>query len=81
MEMLDIVTCVFNSIRWANAAPRARRDPRLAQRAQRARHARRVCRRLKRGIDGVLEWAGDKPELQRELHRYLISRQEDANTI
>lgn len=34
---------------------------------------------LKRNTFGVLEWAGNKPELEREWHLYLKSRAEDAN--
>jgi hypothetical protein len=34
---------------------------------------------LKRNASGVLEWAGNKPELQREFDNYLRSRQEDSN--
>ena len=36
---------------------------------------------LKRNTFGVLEWAGNKPELEREWDLYLRSRQEDANTV
>jgi hypothetical protein len=36
---------------------------------------------LKRNANGILEWAGNKPELEREWDRYLRSRNEDANTI
>lgn len=35
---------------------------------------------LKRNTAGVLEWAGNKPELEREWDLYLRSRREDANT-
>ena|ERR1700731_795686 len=35
---------------------------------------------LKRNSYGVIEWAGNKPELEREWDQYLRSRQEDANT-
>jgi hypothetical protein len=34
---------------------------------------------LKRNTHGVLEWAGNKPELEREWDLYLRSRQEDDN--
>jgi hypothetical protein len=36
---------------------------------------------LKRNTFGVLEWAGNKPELIREFDLYLRSRNEDANVI
>ena len=34
---------------------------------------------LKRNSFGVLEFAGNKPDLEREWHQYLANRQEDAN--
>ena len=36
---------------------------------------------LKRNSFGVLEWAGNKPELRREFDRYLQSRNEDINSL
>jgi hypothetical protein len=36
---------------------------------------------LKRNTSGVLEWAGNKPELEREWDLYLRSRREDDNCI
>ena len=36
---------------------------------------------LKRNSLGVWEWAGNKPELEREWDRYLRARNEDANTV
>jgi hypothetical protein len=36
---------------------------------------------LKRNSWGVLEWAGNKPELEREWDLYLRSRQEDINAL
>lgn len=36
---------------------------------------------LKRNSYGVLEWAGNKPELEREWDLYLRARNEDANVI
>ena len=36
---------------------------------------------LRRNSFGVLEFDGNKPELEREFDRYLRSRQEDANII
>lgn len=36
---------------------------------------------LKRNTHGVLEWAGNKPELEREWDRYLRARNEDKNAI
>ena len=36
---------------------------------------------LKRNASGVLEWAGNKPELRREFDLYLRSRQEDVNSL
>jgi hypothetical protein len=36
---------------------------------------------LKRNTYGVLEWAGNKPDLRREFDRYLRSRQEDVNSL
>jgi hypothetical protein len=35
---------------------------------------------LKRNSYGVIEWAGNKPELEREWDQYLRSRQEDDNS-
>ena len=36
---------------------------------------------LKRNSQGVLEWAGNKPELEREWDLYLRSRREDDNCL
>ena len=36
---------------------------------------------LKRNTNGVLEWAGNKPELKREFELYLMSRNEDCNSL
>ncbi len=36
---------------------------------------------LKRNTSGVLEWAGNKPELEREWDLYLRSRREDDNNL
>jgi hypothetical protein len=36
---------------------------------------------LKRNSYGVLEWAGNKPELEREWDLYLRSRREDDNSV
>jgi hypothetical protein len=36
---------------------------------------------LKRNSYGVLEWAGNKPELEREWDLYLRARREDDNCI
>ena len=36
---------------------------------------------LKKNSFGVLEWSGNKPELEREFDLYLRSRNEDANTL
>jgi hypothetical protein len=36
---------------------------------------------LKRNTDGVLEFAGNKPDLERAFDRYLRSREEDVNTL
>jgi len=36
---------------------------------------------LKRNTQGVLEFSGAKPELEREFDRYLRSRHEDVNTL
>ncbi len=36
---------------------------------------------LKRNSYGVLEFAGNKPELERAMHRYLVERQEDGNLL
>jgi hypothetical protein len=36
---------------------------------------------LKRNSHGVLEWAGNKPELKRDFDRYLQSRNEDINSL
>ena len=36
---------------------------------------------LKRNSFGVLEWAGNKPELRREFDLYLRSRREDVNSL
>jgi len=36
---------------------------------------------LKRNSHGVLEWAGNKPELEREWDQYLRSRREDENFV
>lgn len=36
---------------------------------------------LKRNSHGVLEFAGNKPELRREFDRYLQSRNEDINAL
>lgn len=38
-------------------------------------------RDLKRNTYGVIEWAGNNPELEREWDNYLRSRNEDANII
>jgi hypothetical protein len=44
-----------------------------------ARHGFDPDTDLKRNTSGVLEWAGNKPELEREWDLYLRSRREDAN--
>jgi hypothetical protein len=36
---------------------------------------------LARNMDGIFEWAGNKPELEREWLQYLATRSEDANTL
>jgi hypothetical protein len=36
---------------------------------------------LKRNSWGVFEWAGNKPELERDWHAYLVSRGEDGNSL
>lgn len=36
---------------------------------------------LKRNVWGVLELAGNKPELSRDIHSYFASRDEDSNTL
>jgi hypothetical protein len=36
---------------------------------------------LKRNSHGILEWAGNKPELEREWDLYLRSRNEDINSL
>jgi hypothetical protein len=36
---------------------------------------------LKRNTFGVLEFAGNKPDLERDFDRYLRSREEDVNTL
>lgn len=36
---------------------------------------------LKKNSYGVLEWAGNKPELRRDFDRYLHSRNEDVNSL
>jgi hypothetical protein len=36
---------------------------------------------LKRNTQGVLEFAGNKPELEREFDRYLRARNEDVNSL
>ena len=36
---------------------------------------------LKKNTHGVIEWAGNKPELEREWYNYLKNRIEDSNTI
>jgi hypothetical protein len=36
---------------------------------------------LKRNSYGVLEFAGNKPDLERAFDRYLRSREEDVNTL
>jgi hypothetical protein len=36
---------------------------------------------LKRNSDGVVEFAGNKPDLERAFDRYLRSREEDVNTL
>lgn len=36
---------------------------------------------LKRNTNGVLEWAGNKPDLRRQFDLYLRSRNEDANSL
>jgi hypothetical protein len=36
---------------------------------------------LKRNSYGVLEFAGNKPDLERDFDRYLRSREEDVNTL
>ena len=38
-------------------------------------------RDLKRNTHGVLEFAGNKPELERAFDRYLRAREEDVNTL
>ena len=36
---------------------------------------------LKKNTYGVIEWAGNKPDLEREWHLYLQGRIEDANVV
>jgi hypothetical protein len=36
---------------------------------------------LKRNVHGVFELAGNKPQLQRDIDRYLRSRDEDSNSL
>jgi hypothetical protein len=36
---------------------------------------------LKRNTHGVIEWSGNKPDLEREFDLYLRSRREDDNTV
>jgi hypothetical protein len=36
---------------------------------------------LKRNTDGVIEFAGNKPNRERAFDRYLRSREEDVNTL
>ena len=36
---------------------------------------------LKRNACGVLEFAGNKPDLERAFDRYLRAREEDVNTL
>jgi len=36
---------------------------------------------LKRNLDGVIEFAGNKPDLERAFDRYLRAREEDVNTL
>jgi len=36
---------------------------------------------LKKNTHGVIEWAGNKPDLKREFELYLMSRREDANVF
>jgi hypothetical protein len=36
---------------------------------------------LKRNSNGVIEFAGNKPDLERDLDNYLRSREEDANVF
>jgi hypothetical protein len=36
---------------------------------------------LKRNTNGVLEFAGNKPALERAFDRYLRAREEDVNTL
>ena len=36
---------------------------------------------LKKNTHGVIEWAGNKPELEREWYNYMKNRIEDSNTI
>ena len=36
---------------------------------------------LKRNSQGVMEWAGNKPFLKQEFERYLMSRNEDCNSL
>ncbi len=45
------------------------------------RHGFDPYRDLKRNTFGVIEWAGNKPELERDWDNYLRSRNEDANII
>lgn len=45
------------------------------------RHAFDPVTDLKRNMSGILEWAGNKPELRREFDLYLRSRQEDSNSL
>ena len=36
---------------------------------------------LKRNTHGILEFAGNKPDLEREWDRYMRAREEDVNTL
>jgi len=45
------------------------------------KHGFDPLRDLKKNSYGVIEWAGNNPELEREWDNYLRSRNEDANVI
>ena len=36
---------------------------------------------LKRNTDGVIEFSGTKPDLERAFDRYFRTREEDVNTL
>ena len=63
--------------------PRPQERPRLPVRAGRCSSTPASTRTtdLKRNACGVLEFAGNKPDLERAFDRYLRSREEDVNTL